>query len=125
MGFLSGFRKGLNYDAVDAYADEDSSQYRKRGLENAESNAGWYKCIKCGKSYRKDDMEIDHILPKSLGGANTRDNLQCICMHCNRSKRADTSETAQDLVRRRKELKEQDKADREFLKKAMKYKDQV
>ncbi|HBI61482.1 MAG TPA: HNH endonuclease [Lachnospiraceae bacterium] len=125
MGFLSGFLKGLNYDAVDAYRDEDSSNYRQRGLENAESSAGWYKCIKCGRNFRKGDMDIDHIIPKSLGGPNTRDNLQCICKHCNRSKQADTSETAKDLARRKKELEAQDKADREFLKRAMKYKDKV
>lgn len=125
MGFLSGFIKGLNYDAVDAYNDEDNGKYRQRGLENSESNNGWYKCIKCGKSFRKGDMDIDHIIPKSLGGPNTRENLQCMCKHCNRSKQADTSETTEDLARRRKELREQDKDDREFLKRAMQHKDEV
>lgn len=123
MGFLDGLAKGLGYDAVDAYNDEDDGDYRSRGLENAESNRGWYKCVKCGKSFRKGDMDIDHIYPKSLGGANTRDNLQCICKHCNRSKQADTSETAADLRRRKKKLRQQDKEDRAFIKYAMKNKD--
>ena len=90
-----------------------------------DNNNGWYKCFKCGKKFRKGDMDIDHIYPKSLGGSNSRDNLQCICKHCNRSKQADVSETAEDLVRRRKEKRIQDKSDREFLKTAMKYKDKV
>lgn len=125
MGFWDSFAKTVGYSAIDAYNDEDDSNYRQRGFENTQSNHGWYKCIKCGKSYRKGDMDIDHIVPKSLGGGNTRDNLQCICKHCNRSKQADTSETQKDLARRKKELREQDKADRAFLKEAMKYKDKI
>lgn len=125
MGFFDGLKKGMGYSAFDAYNDEEDDNYRQRGLENTQSNNGWYKCIKCGKSYRRGDMDIDHIIPKSLGGPNTRENLQCICKHCNRSKQASTSETEKDLARRKKELKEQDKADREFIKQAMKYKNQV
>lgn len=125
MGFFSGLSKGLGYSAVDAYNDEDDHNYRSRGLENTESNHGWYRCVKCGNSFRKGDMDIDHIIPKSLGGGNTRDNLQCICKHCNRSKQADTTDTARDLARRQRELREQDKADKEFIKTAMKYKDKV
>lgn len=123
MGFLDSFSKTIGYSAFDAYRDEDSDNYRERGFENMSSNNGWYKCVKCGKSYRKGDMDIDHIIPKSLGGGNTRDNLQCICKHCNRSKQADTTETRADLARRRKELRQQDKEDKKFIEKAMKYKD--
>ena len=125
MGFFDGLMKSLRYDAVDAYDDEDQGSYRDRGFENTPSNHGWYKCIKCGRSFRKGDMDIDHIVPKSLGGGNTRDNLQCICKHCNRSKRADTSETRADLARRRREMAQQDREDRKFIKEAMKYKDEV
>jgi len=127
MGFFSGLFEGLGfgYDAVDAYNDEEDDNYRQRGLENTPSNYGWYKCVKCGKSFRKGDMDIDHILPKKRGGENTRENLQCICKHCNRSKGADASDTAKDLARRRKELDEQDRQDREYLKRVMQYKDQV
>ena len=123
MGFFGGLMKGLQYDAVDAYNDEKDDDYCQRGLENTKANNGWYKCVKCGRSFRKGDMDIDHIYPRSLGGENVRANLQCICKHCNRAKRADTSETAEDLKRRRKELREQDKADRDFLRKARKYRD--
>lgn len=31
-------------------------------------------------------MEVDHIIPKSLGGANTVENAQVTCRTCNRSK---------------------------------------
>jgi len=120
MGFFGSFR-----DVVDMYNSESDENYRERGLENTQSNRGWYKCVKCGRSFREKDMDIDHILPKSLGGDNSRENLQCICKHCNRSKQDDTSDTMADLRRRKKELREQDRDDREFLKTAMKYKDKV
>ncbi|MBO5448690.1 MAG: HNH endonuclease [Ruminococcus sp.] len=79
--------------------------YRNRGFENVTSNHGWYTCTKCGKKFRKGDMDIDHILPKSRGGDDSRDNLQCICKHCNRSKRDSTIDTKKDLKVRRKENK--------------------
>ena len=55
----------------------------------------------CGKKFRKGDIDIDHIIPKSIGGTNDAKNLQCLCKHCNRSKQADTSRTKQDLKNRK------------------------
>lgn len=131
MGFLDSFLGAFSdNDILDAYNAEGEDDfgkhnYRARGLENAQSNNGWYKCVKCGKSYREGDMDIDHILPKSLGGDNSRANLQCICKHCNRSKGANTSDTSADLARRRKELRQQNKEDKAFLKIADQYKDKI
>lgn len=85
--------------------------YRKRGLESASSNHGWYTCVKCGRHFRAGDMDIDHILPRSKGGMGTRDNLQCICKHCNRSKQDDMTDTRADLRRRKQELRDQDRED--------------
>ena len=31
-------------------------------------------------------LECDHIIPESVGGATTADNLQCLCGACNRAK---------------------------------------
>lgn len=66
---------------------------------NLDSNNGWYKCIKCGNSFRKGDMDIDHIIPQKYGGSDNILNLQCICKHCNRSKGANMSESFSDLFR--------------------------
>lgn len=58
---------------------------------------GWYKCAKCGRSFRKGDMDIDHIIPQKYGGGDSEINLQCICKHCNRSKKASIKDTPKDL----------------------------
>ena len=44
-----------------------------------------YRCLFCGSG---DDLTLDHIHPKSLGGADTEDNLQTLCRSCNSSKGA-------------------------------------
>lgn len=78
-----------------------SGSYRKIGLETNPSNYGWYTCVHCGKKFRKGSIDIDHILPKSKGGGNNPENLQCLCVHCNRSKRDSTGQTSEDLKKRR------------------------
>lgn len=45
---------------------------------------GW-ACVYCGAT---DELEIDHIIPFSRGGACSVDNFQVLCGPCNRSKSA-------------------------------------
>jgi 5-methylcytosine-specific restriction endonuclease McrA len=45
------------------------------------------KCAGC-KCCIKQKYEIDHVMPVSKGGPNTADNLQLLCVSCNRKKRA-------------------------------------
>lgn len=42
-----------------------------------------YRCVTCGTS---DDLTLDHIVPWSLGGSDTPDNLQTLCRVCNSRK---------------------------------------
>lgn len=44
-----------------------------------------YQCRICKASGVK--LEVDHIVPFSLGGTNEMDNLQALCVPCNRGKR--------------------------------------
>jgi hypothetical protein len=43
-----------------------------------------YRCRICKASGVK--LEVDHIVPLSLGGSNDMDNLQALCVPCNRGK---------------------------------------
>lgn len=48
-----------------------------------------YKCAECGTSVRKrENRNIDHVLPLALGGTNWPSNLQVLCPSCNFSKGA-------------------------------------
>lgn len=42
-------------------------------------------CARCGAT---DDLEVDHVIPYSKGGAHEEDNFQCLCSKCNRRKGA-------------------------------------
>jgi hypothetical protein len=44
-----------------------------------------YRCRICGRT--GVELEVDHIIPASLGGSDTTDNLQTLCFDCNRGKR--------------------------------------
>lgn len=72
--------------------------YRDNYFNNNSSNYGWYTCVRCGRKFRKGDIDIDHIIPQSKGGSNSEWNLQCMCKHCNRSKQADTSDSFSDRI---------------------------
>lgn len=47
-----------------------------------------YSCKMChsSKEYDLDDLEVDHIIPVSVGGPETLDNLQLLCPKHNRRK---------------------------------------
>lgn len=41
------------------------------------------RCTACGENF---DIQYDHIIPVSLGGATSLENLQILCAPCNRAK---------------------------------------
>lgn len=43
-------------------------------------------CAKCGKQFKLDEMQADHIMPWSKGGKTELDNCQMLCSHCNAAK---------------------------------------
>ena len=43
-----------------------------------------YSCQYCG--HRGNDLTVDHVLPRRLGGPTSWDNLVCCCKRCNTRK---------------------------------------
>ena len=41
------------------------------------------RCVACGSSF---EIQFDHVIPFSMGGASTAQNLQILCAGCNRQK---------------------------------------
>ena len=44
------------------------------------------KCQLCGISAKNAVLHVDHITPRSKGGSNEMENLQCLCEQCNLGK---------------------------------------
>jgi len=66
---------------------EDSENDRSRKISQIVKDRVWNRdngiCVKCGTN---ENLEFDHIIPFSKGGANTYRNVQLLCESCNRSK---------------------------------------
>lgn len=45
------------------------------------------RCALCGITRDERALDVDHIVPRSLGGKTEMSNLQALCYVCNRSKR--------------------------------------
>ena len=43
-------------------------------------------CNYCGRRYPYDQLEVEHMIPKILGGGDTKRNVQLACRTCNRKK---------------------------------------
>ena len=74
-------KHGLSYD------EEDNKPKRSRKISQSVKDKVWNrdggKCVLCGSN---ENIEFDHIVPFSKGGANTYRNIQILCESCNRRK---------------------------------------
>jgi len=53
-----------------------------------------YLCAYCAQRFRYDQLDIEHIVPSSRGGADTWTNLVAACKACNNRKANRTPEAA-------------------------------
>ena len=67
--------------------DEQIDYYNIRENRISLYERDGYTCYKCGKLLTRWDATLDHILPISRGGKNTKDNLMTCCLLCNSRRR--------------------------------------
>lgn len=60
-----------------------------------------YTCQYCGKQPGPDELTIDHIHPKSRGGASSWENCALACIECNKRKANRTPEEAGMKLRKK------------------------
>lgn len=51
-------------------------------------------CQYCGRRFERDELNIDHVVPRQRGGLTTWTNVVCSCLACNRRKANRTPEEA-------------------------------
>ena len=60
-----------------------------------------HRCQYCGTRHSKQDLTIDHVLPRSRGGYDTWENLVLACVQCNMKKGNRTPEEARMRLMRK------------------------
>lgn len=56
-------------------------------------------CQYCGKTFTKNELSIDHVIPRSYGGKSIWENVVCSCFTCNRVKGGRTPKQAHMKLR--------------------------
>lgn len=60
-----------------------------------------FQCQYCSKKPRRTDLNLDHVVPRSLGGRSTWENVVTSCVDCNRRKGGRTPRQARMKLRRK------------------------
>lgn len=98
------------YDAKDVFGSEVTGVGRSNTMRLILLHEQHGQCLYCGTGLKASTMEVDHIVPVSRGGTNTRKNLAATCRPCNGSKgdtpfaQWATEETFKDTVERIKKM---------------------
>jgi hypothetical protein len=81
-----GKKSGIYYFVFDG----KEKHLNLRSFTASEKRGGYERqngiCAWCKEYFEIEEMEADHIIPWSIGGKTTIDNLQLLCVNCNRTK---------------------------------------
>lgn len=86
-------KRSRNQQQADRLAAKNR-RARQKGAEGSHTLEEWeklkkekeYTCVLCGKKEPEVILTQDHIIPLSMGGSNYIQNIQPLCMPCNRTK---------------------------------------
>lgn len=70
------------FDERAALLEDDPKAKDKRQLFHDQDR----KCVYCGNVYPYDELQIEHMIPKILGGPDDIRNCQLTCRRCNQAK---------------------------------------
>ena len=59
-----------------------------------------FTCQYCGQRPARSKLNLDHVIPRSLGGRTTWENVVCSCVECNRHKGGRTPQQARLSLQR-------------------------
>jgi len=65
-----------------AMKSSDAHRLWRKAIKEANN----YECIYCGERHYEHNLTIDHVRPRTMGGANTTSNCVPACKSCNQSK---------------------------------------
>ena len=69
-----------------------------RQIRQAVYNKYGGRCAYCGNEIDIKDMQVDHVIPKRIGGTDDINNLNPACRRCNHYKRASSIERFRTLL---------------------------
>lgn len=92
--------KGKAYvQAMNAKVRYGQNYYQYLAFKN-EAFRDQLSCVRCGVSWIDGlhgvTHEVDHVIPRALGGTHDHDNLQVLCYECHKAK---TSNDLKDIAR--------------------------
>ena len=76
------FVKADTFQERSALLEEDQKAQDKRQLFDDQD----HRCVYCGNKYGYDELQIEHMIPKVLGGPDHIRNCQLACRSCNKAK---------------------------------------
>jgi 5-methylcytosine-specific restriction endonuclease McrA len=69
---------------------QQSVKFNRRNIYARDGN----RCQYCGRKFPTTDLSLDHVVPRSLGGKTSWENIVCACLQCNIRKGGRTPEVA-------------------------------
>ena len=99
---------------MELYNSPAEYMYNLKVVQSTEAKRLWRKSVKeqwdneCAYCGSTDDLTIDHIIPRSLGGSDTTKNVLCCCKQCN----ADKSHTEVEIWYFQQDFFSQDRWDK-------------
>ena len=85
----------LNYERL----PRQVVKFNRRNIFARDNNL----CQFCGKRFPTGELSLDHVVPRSQGGASTWENIVCACVSCNVKKGGRTPRQANMALIRKPE----------------------